>query len=261
MKKAAAGARGRLSMEGEGEKKLSVHLVSDYTGEALNAYLKCIMGNYERSTRKQIQDRQHVLIRSKDRASKAISAILEDPGPVFYTIRLPHIRTYMEEAFSKNGLPHSSIMDAGVEFLSAALKRHELAPQDVDAAKRSETLRLLKEIKALLEGARAYDEPNAGGDNRALIAAPQEELDKIRRDIDLLQVLNKDHLRHRVYMSVQAQEMAKTAHGLDAMKTTYLNKIAETAAQGTVIAASALTGLLLAKLFELVELLTRVPLP
>lgn len=90
-----------------------VHLVSDSTGETLNAILKAVTSQFAVAN-----PLEHInaLVRSDAQLDRALKEIEESPGIVLYTIMNPHLRRRLELRCSELQVPAVPVLD---QFLSA----------------------------------------------------------------------------------------------------------------------------------------------
>ncbi|HRK72453.1 MAG TPA: kinase/pyrophosphorylase, partial [Micropepsaceae bacterium] len=103
-------------MNGEGEKRdivFHLHLLSDATGETLNAIAKAAAAQFE--TAKPIEH-VHPLVRTKRQLERALAEIERAPGLVLYTLMSPDLRTMLEERLDVLGMPAHSVLDGTISI-------------------------------------------------------------------------------------------------------------------------------------------------
>jgi [pyruvate, water dikinase]-phosphate phosphotransferase / [pyruvate, water dikinase] kinase len=92
-----------------------VHLVSDSTGETLNAVFKAVTSQFANA-----YPFEHIyaLIRSKAQMEKVLSDIENAPGLVLYTVVNPELRRMLEARCSELQTPAISVLDPFIEAFS-----------------------------------------------------------------------------------------------------------------------------------------------
>ncbi|MBT8472474.1 MAG: kinase/pyrophosphorylase [Marinicaulis sp.] len=120
-----------------------VHLVSDSTGETLNAMLKATASQFAAA-----KPLEHIfaLVRSRTQMEKTLAAIEASPGIVLYTVINPELRRLLEMRCSELQTPAISVldplMDAFTEYLDLE-QTHKAGAQhqlDEDYFRRIEAL-------------------------------------------------------------------------------------------------------------------------
>ena len=120
-----------------------VHLVSDSTGETLNAMLKATASQFAAA-----KPLEHIfaLVRSRAQMEKTLAAIEASPGIVLYTVINPELRRLLEMRCSELQTPAISVldplMDAFTEYLDLE-QTHKAGAQhqlDEDYFRRIEAL-------------------------------------------------------------------------------------------------------------------------
>ena len=98
-----------------------VHLVSDSTGETLNAMARAVCAQFSN-----VLPIEHIyaLVRSQRQLSRALEEIANSPGVVLHTIVDAHLRSILEEGCQKLDMP----CIAALEPLTPALSRYLGAP-------------------------------------------------------------------------------------------------------------------------------------
>lgn len=95
-----------------------VHLVSDSTGETLNAMAKAVVARFEG-----VIPIEHIyaLIRSPKQLERVLEEIETQPGIVLHTLVDPELRTMLEKGCRKLGMPQLGALDPLVSVLSGYL--------------------------------------------------------------------------------------------------------------------------------------------
>ena len=98
------------------------HLVSDATGETLNAVAKAACAQFEG-----VKPHEHTyaLVRSERQLKQAVEHIAAQPGIVFFTLVDPALRRMLESECAKLGVPCVSILDRAFEALGQYLGAKE----------------------------------------------------------------------------------------------------------------------------------------
>ena len=93
-----------------------IHLVSDATGETVNAVARACVVQLEN-----VNPIEHVwsLVRTRGQMQRVAAGIAENPGPVVFTVVDPGLRVVLEESCREMGLPCISIMDSVLAGLAA----------------------------------------------------------------------------------------------------------------------------------------------
>ena len=107
----------------------NVHLVSDSTGETLNAVMRAASAQFD-----EISPLEHTyyLVRSPRQLDRVLKEIEAAPGVVLYTISDIELRTRLEERCRELGSPTLAILDPAVDTLSRYLglaSSHRVAGQ------------------------------------------------------------------------------------------------------------------------------------
>jgi [pyruvate, water dikinase]-phosphate phosphotransferase / [pyruvate, water dikinase] kinase len=99
-----------------------LHLVSDATGETLNAVAKAVSAQFEDT-----EAREHIyaLVRSERQLARAVEQIEAHPGVVFFTLVNQALRETLEKECARLGAPCVSILDRAVEVLGDYLGAEE----------------------------------------------------------------------------------------------------------------------------------------
>jgi regulator of PEP synthase PpsR (kinase-PPPase family) len=95
-------------------KVFHIHLVSDATGETLNAIAKAATAQFEGV---HVQDHFYALVRSQRQLERVMEHIREEPGLVFFTVVNPELRRELESRCKKLGIPCQGVLDAPIATL------------------------------------------------------------------------------------------------------------------------------------------------
>jgi len=112
-----------------------VHLVSDATGETLNAITRAALAQFEGVV---VNEHFYALVRSERQLQRAIEHIQAEPGLVFFTLVNPDLRKELERACAALSLPSYDVLGAPIAALrnflgSGAAETHRPGGQhDVD---------------------------------------------------------------------------------------------------------------------------------
>jgi hypothetical protein len=109
-----------------------LHLVSDSTGETLNAVAKAACAQFEMG-----RPIEHIypLVRNRKQVDRALSEIEAAPGLVLHTLMTPELRSYLEDKCRELGQPAIAVLDPvmgmlgnylGVEVSHRIGAQHEL---------------------------------------------------------------------------------------------------------------------------------------
>ncbi|MEO0983117.1 MAG: pyruvate, water dikinase regulatory protein [Pseudomonadota bacterium] len=96
----------------------NVHLVSDSTGETLNAVMRASCAQFDN-----IQPLEHnyYLVRSERQLDRVMAEISDAPGVVWYTISDVQLRRRLEAFCAERGVPVLPVLDQSVHMLSRHL--------------------------------------------------------------------------------------------------------------------------------------------
>lgn len=121
----------------------NVHLVSDSTGETLNAVMRAACAQFEN-----IQPLEHnyYLVRSKRQLERVTREIEGAPGVVWFTISDPELRYELESFCRERGVPVLPVLDGSVAMLSRHLG---IAPTDRIAAQHALDADYFERIEAI----------------------------------------------------------------------------------------------------------------
>ncbi len=124
-------------------KEFHVHLVSDATGETLNAIARAALAQFDGV---HVNEHFYALVRSKKQLERAVEHIREDPGLVFFTLVNPELRKELLAQCGQMGLPTYDVLEAPIaelrNFLGITESHRPGGQHDVDQ-------RYLSRIEAL----------------------------------------------------------------------------------------------------------------
>jgi hypothetical protein len=122
-----------LGMNVEKAKEYHLHLVSDATGETLNAVGKAASAQFEGV---QVQEHFYALVRSARQLERVIDHIAAEPGLFFFTLVNPELRRILEAKCAQLGLPCQGILDGPIamlrQYLGAAETHRPGGQHEVD---------------------------------------------------------------------------------------------------------------------------------
>jgi regulator of PEP synthase PpsR (kinase-PPPase family) len=95
-------------------KVFHIHLVSDATGETLNAIAKAAAAQFDGV---EVQDHFYALVRSQRQLQRVMEHIQEVPGLVFFTIVSPELRQELERQCKQLGMPCQGVLDGPIAAL------------------------------------------------------------------------------------------------------------------------------------------------
>jgi regulator of PEP synthase PpsR (kinase-PPPase family) len=93
---------------------VNLHLVSDSTGETLNSIARATLARFEDT---QVVHHRWSLVRSRMQLDRVIDGIEHEPGPVLFTLVDRSLRHALEEACTRVGVEHFSVLDPVFELL------------------------------------------------------------------------------------------------------------------------------------------------
>jgi regulator of PEP synthase PpsR (kinase-PPPase family) len=111
------------------ETYFNVHLVSDSTGETLNAMMRAACAQFDNIAP---LEHNYYLVRSPRQLDRVLKEIEAAPGVVMYTITDESLRGKLEERCREIGSPTLPVIDAAVDMLSRYLglkSAHKVAGQ------------------------------------------------------------------------------------------------------------------------------------
>jgi [pyruvate, water dikinase]-phosphate phosphotransferase / [pyruvate, water dikinase] kinase len=123
--------------------RFHIHLVSDATGETLNAIAKAALAQFEGVV---VHEHSYSLVRSRRQLERAIEHIRADPGLVFFTLVNPELRKELITQCAALSVPIHDVLDGPMtvmrQFLGAAETHRPGGQHEVDQ-------RYLQRIEAL----------------------------------------------------------------------------------------------------------------
>ncbi len=123
--------------------RFHIHLVSDATGETLNAIAKAALAQFEGVV---VHEHSYALVRSQRQLQRAIEHIKADPGLVFFTLVNPELRRELIAQCAAISVPIHDVLEGPMnvmrQFLGAAETHRPGGQHEVDQ-------RYLQRIEAL----------------------------------------------------------------------------------------------------------------
>jgi len=114
-------------------KAFHVHLVSDATGETLNAIAKAALAQFEGVD---VREHAYMMVRSRRQLDRAIDHIRADPGLVFFTLVSPELRNELAAQCAEIAVPCLDVLESPVaamrQFLGAAETHRPGGQHEVD---------------------------------------------------------------------------------------------------------------------------------
>lgn len=95
-------------------KVFHIHLVSDATGETLNAIAKAATAQFEGV---EVKDHFYALVRSQRQLERVMEHIREEPGLVLFTVVNPELRRQLEAQCKAIGIPCEGVLDGPIATL------------------------------------------------------------------------------------------------------------------------------------------------
>ncbi|MCI4644854.1 MAG: kinase/pyrophosphorylase [Hyphomonadaceae bacterium] len=135
----------------------NVHLVSDSTGETLNAVMRAAAAQFDRV---QPLEHNYYLVRSAKQLMRVINEVKGAPGVVWYTIADEQLRATLEHECRVAGIPTLAVLDPAVHMLSRHLG---IAASEKVAGQHSLTQEYFNRIEAIDFALRHDDGQNAAG--------------------------------------------------------------------------------------------------
>jgi regulator of PEP synthase PpsR (kinase-PPPase family) len=103
-------------------REFHLHLVSDATGETLNAIAKAASAQFEGI---EVKEHFYALVRSQRQLERVIEHIREQPGLVFFTLVNPELRRELETQCSRLGVTAAGVLDGPI----ATMRQYLGAPE------------------------------------------------------------------------------------------------------------------------------------
>ena len=120
-----------------------IHLVSDATGETLNAIAKAALAQFEGVV---VEEHAYTLVRSRRQLERAVDHIRAEPGLVFFTLVNPELRSELVAQCERMSIPCLDVLEGPVammrQFLGAAETHRPGGQHEIDQ-------RYLSRIEAL----------------------------------------------------------------------------------------------------------------
>jgi regulator of PEP synthase PpsR (kinase-PPPase family) len=114
-------------------KSFHVYLISDATGETLNAIAKAALAQFEGTA---VEEHSYVLVRSSRQLERALEHLRAEPGLVFFTLVNQELRSELIAYCVKANLPCLDVMEGPIamvrQFLGTAETHRPGAQHDVD---------------------------------------------------------------------------------------------------------------------------------
>jgi regulator of PEP synthase PpsR (kinase-PPPase family) len=114
-------------------KSFHVHLVSDATGETLNAIPKAALAQFEDVA---VTEHAYMMVRSRRQLERTVDHIRDNPGLVFFTLASPELRGELMEQCGKLAIPCMDVLEGPVAamrlFLGAAETHRPGGQHEVD---------------------------------------------------------------------------------------------------------------------------------
>lgn len=104
--------------------RINLHLLSDSTGETLEAIAKAALAQFEGAD---VNRHFWPMVRSQQHLDRIMGDIASHPGLVFYTMASTELRGKLVERCRALGLPVVSVLDSAVEALESVLGQHPRA--------------------------------------------------------------------------------------------------------------------------------------
>jgi hypothetical protein len=121
----------------------NVHLVSDSTGETLNAMVRAVTPLFENVT---ALEKSYYLVRSRRQLDKVMEEIEQRPGVVLFTVASHEMRDILEAKCKSLNIPCLALLDASLNFFSRYLG---IAPTVKTGLKQSLDENYFKRIEAM----------------------------------------------------------------------------------------------------------------
>jgi regulator of PEP synthase PpsR (kinase-PPPase family) len=100
------------------DQRFHLHLVSDSTGETLNAIARATEVQFDGF---EAIDHMHAMVRSEKQIEKLLDSISNQPGLVMFTLVNPSLRDRLEEGCRKLGVPYLAVLDPVLQTLGSYL--------------------------------------------------------------------------------------------------------------------------------------------
>ena len=104
--------------------RLHLHLMSDSTGETLEAIAKAALAQFEGAD---VIRHFWPMVRSQQHLDRIMGEVAANPGLVFFTMASAELRHKLEDRCGALGLPVVSVLDHAISALESALGQHPRA--------------------------------------------------------------------------------------------------------------------------------------
>lgn len=104
--------------------RLNLHLVSDATGETLNSIARATVAQFDHA---QIIQHRWSLVRTRFQLHRVLEGIASEPGPVLSTLVERSLRTELEAACQRTGVPVVHVLDPVLQLLQEQLDEAAVA--------------------------------------------------------------------------------------------------------------------------------------
>jgi regulator of PEP synthase PpsR (kinase-PPPase family) len=104
------------------DRKFHLHLVSDSTGETLNAMANAALAQFENVD---VQVHSYALVRSEHQLSRALDHIAVAPGLVFFTLANPQLNKRLVERCRASGAECVDVLEEPLNVLGRFLNKRE----------------------------------------------------------------------------------------------------------------------------------------
>lgn len=104
--------------------RLHLHLLSDSTGETLEAIAKAALAQFEGA---EVIRHFWPMVRSQQHLDRIMGEVAANPGLVFYTMASAELRQKLQERCGVLGLPVVAVLDHAIGALESALGQHPRA--------------------------------------------------------------------------------------------------------------------------------------
>lgn len=115
------------------DRRFHIHLVSDATGETLNAIAKAALAQFDDVM---VHEHSYALVRSQRQLQRAIEHIRQDPGLVFFTLVNPELRTELLAQCASQSVPCLDVLEGPIammrQFLGATESHRPGGQHEVD---------------------------------------------------------------------------------------------------------------------------------
>jgi regulator of PEP synthase PpsR (kinase-PPPase family) len=95
-----------------------VHLISDSTGETLNALLRAAIGQFDNAVP---LEHSYYLVRSKRQLDRVLVEIAQSPGIVLMTVSNHELRSAIEDHCRANSVPCMPVLDSVIDMMQRYL--------------------------------------------------------------------------------------------------------------------------------------------